>query len=1478
MPLPGGHSDKLGNQFEGWWTASVMLRLLREEDGLICLEPLGPDGEKIEFWVERNGTREVHQVKRQNHFKANWTIRQLKARGIIGAFQTHLSKGTTHAHFVSTHSVEGLAELTERARQASDEVAFRTRYLEAGAAISANTNFGRNWGGTDAEQFEALRRIHVHSVSDPFLRSAVAAQVEPWFTESPQAVVGALIDIATDRISQTLRPFDIWEELTKRKIHRRPSTDLARLAQSLRAQTDRYLNGGQGIGGERLVRQEVSALAALLQGGQRVVWVTGAAGSGKSEVVRDLVRELRGDWPTLALRLDHLTSVATAPQLANQLGLPLELPHAVATVAQGGDALLVIDQLDAVSIVSGRRGGLLDAVRETVAAGQHHTNLRIVVVCRQFDLDNDHQLRQLKDRTNDVRVVKLGDLTPQSVTATLERLGRDADTLTPQQLKLLSLPLHLAIYADVLACGEAFSDFETPTQLFEEYCRRKRRAANDRVGTDHWAEVTDALVQRMSRDELLTAPWRSVWRWKPYALELASEHVLVPDGTRVGFFHESLFDYLFGLSFSLDQPLLDWLRGEEQGLFRRAQVRQILAFRRDDDRVRYLSDLREVLLDDGVRFHLKHLVLSLLGRGPSPDAGEAEVMSEFIRGSELAEFRHALQATAAKEEWFFALRDAVSELFDHDDQAARSVALWWLSRVVDRCPDHVADLVAPLAERGGEWSDLLAWFVTLCRGYSAGDRFVDLVVELVASGALDGRDIWMWLADTGPDQSPNWSNVQRVAVALLRRNLVQSKERGEAVPLRDYWAHKVMDGLAGAAPGGFVESMLPVFVDALQGEQEGGNEDSFPIDPYPRASYLPAKTDVWASLSSSLTSAMAQLLETGDPRGTAVLREVSALESLTPQVVAARALTDAGAAAADKSVRWLLDDRRRLDLHPRGESSSTLDLIATAAATCSDEAFADLESASRAYHAANEFNAKHRLAFGKNQWRLMSALPADRLSEAGRRRMGELTRKFGTEAPRSSYSIRMHQVTSPIEPDAAARMTDEDWLRAIERYQAEWERNWDASGRPRGGARQLASLLQERTAMEPARFAALALLFPADTPRTYVEAVLAGVKGGGLDLDQLEPLIQLAHGIEERPHGGGIAALLRANPTLPWSDSALEVLTWYAANDPDPGPDRADFEGLDLSQRVYSVGMNSVRGRVAKCVGVLVHADAKRIPKLQDAIDAVVADGHDAVRSCAAVVGQGLIRHSADLAVNLAEQLLQAGGATLATSPLERLLWYLLPAHTERLLPYLERMLESPLDEVVAVASRQICLAALSDERASDLATRCINGSDAQREAAATILAANLHKTGHRGLCVSALKALFHDDSEAVRKAAASCFRQDKEADVSEYSDLVLTFIRSPAFEDDTNGLVHAFEGTSGDCSALIVATAHRFLDIAGDDAGNIQTSAAMTSGLLRPLIVRAYAQSAAGSEIRKRCLDAIDRMFLHSVDDLDSAIELAGR
>jgi hypothetical protein len=53
--LPGGSADKLGNQYEGWWTLLRIGDILTGKATRIRLEPPGPEGTGIEFWIDEQG-------------------------------------------------------------------------------------------------------------------------------------------------------------------------------------------------------------------------------------------------------------------------------------------------------------------------------------------------------------------------------------------------------------------------------------------------------------------------------------------------------------------------------------------------------------------------------------------------------------------------------------------------------------------------------------------------------------------------------------------------------------------------------------------------------------------------------------------------------------------------------------------------------------------------------------------------------------------------------------------------------------------------------------------------------------------------------------------------------------------------------------------------------------------------------------------------------------------------------------------------------------------------------------------------------------------------------------------------------------------------------------------------------------------------------------------------------------------------------
>ncbi len=345
-------------------------------------------------------------------------------------------------------------------------------------------------------------------------------------------------------------------------------------------------------------RHEASDAVGSFNGGQRVVLVAGEAGAGKSLVLLQIVEDLRRRMPVLAFRADGVEPTRRPERIGADLGLPGSPSTVLAAVADGREALLVVDQLDATSTASGRQAEFFEGIEKILNEARSYQNIRVLLACRQFDLDNDRRLRGLTHDDPEIRSIAVRTLSRESVIETLDRIGIDASALDERQLKLLELPLHLQLVAEVgpAATGDA-TGFRTVSDLYSAFWELKQDRVAARLNrSPRWTEVVDRLCDHMSDRQILSAPRELLDELREDAQAMASENVIVIQGARVSFFHEGFFDYSFvrrfvGRGGSLESLLADG----EQHLFRRPQVRQFLAYERSLEGSKYLNDLEAVL-------------------------------------------------------------------------------------------------------------------------------------------------------------------------------------------------------------------------------------------------------------------------------------------------------------------------------------------------------------------------------------------------------------------------------------------------------------------------------------------------------------------------------------------------------------------------------------------------------------------------------------------------------------------------------------------------------------------------------------------------------------------------------------------------------------------------------------------------------------------------------------------------------------------
>jgi len=636
---PGGEADKLGNIFEEAWTVFHLLRVLAGRDIAITVEDVGERGTGSEFTLEtRQHGEEAHQVKRKDGTKNGWTPRRLNNEEVqvLQGARHHVEHGRRF-HFVSTIPAPKMDALASYARRSANLQSFKTDWLTKELEPEFTYLSSNEVYGSQAVAWQILRGIWTHCQDEDGLDRMNEVLADVYLDGAPPAAATlSLGRLAHRNLGVRLDVAAIEERLSEYELRRLQPSVSATVKQSVattlaswKASIERALLH------PAIPRVEVAELVDAVRSGPRqVTMVVGAAGTGKSAVLYQSVQELeREHWQVLGLRLDRLTGFSSTTQLGEHIGLGRSPVAALAAAAGQNPCLLVVDQLDAVSLASGRMPQGFDTVADLFQEAAAFPQMRVLLACRTFDADNDDRIRRLvvEEQASRMDVRLLAD---EQVNAAVQAMGINAALLSPRQRSLLALPLNLVLLSAIADQPNALS-FTSTNGLLAGYWERKRRdCASRRQPAPRFAAVIGALANTMSERQQLTAR-ASVLDAADLAGDaevLASEHVLVRDGERYAFFHEAFFDYAFArLWVERDQPLVDFLLADDQELFRRAQVRQILMYIRDDEPNRFVREVEAVLAHPDIRFHIKAAVLAVVRALADPSTAEWQMMERMVK-------------------------------------------------------------------------------------------------------------------------------------------------------------------------------------------------------------------------------------------------------------------------------------------------------------------------------------------------------------------------------------------------------------------------------------------------------------------------------------------------------------------------------------------------------------------------------------------------------------------------------------------------------------------------------------------------------------------------------------------------------------------------------------------------------------------------------------------------------------------------------
>jgi hypothetical protein len=1479
-PRAGGEADKIGNRYEAAWAIWHALRCLRESRTALTVEEFDPDlGKGSEFTFVSEAGTEVHQVKRQIGSANEWTIKALHAKGIWAAAKDHVAAGRIY-YFISLIACGVLKDLADRGRRAPDLASFTQHGLSNRDLIAAFTELSAPeilgspdvaWKTLAGMRFEVVDEHHLVETN---------ALIASLCLEGADGHLAALAlgDLIVTQLGVKLTKDNLLSLLHAKGIKQIAPQASSDSRERVRAVTDSWRESvSRELLDPPLPRAEAAEVVESLRS-KDVTMVVGAAGGGKSAVLKQIVDTIEADGTqVLALRLDRVDSFASTTELGRQLGLDSSPVWALALAAGDSPSALVIDQLDAVSLASGRLPANFDAVADLVREASGLPGMRVIMASRQFDVDNDSRIRDLSSREN-VQTVTVNPLPDQLVDMAVSAMGLIAASLTVNQRELLRTPLHLVLLSTVAEEGNAL-DFQTHTDLFDTFWIYKRRVASQRRPGLRFNEVIQRVAAAMSDLQTLSVP-AAILDSNELAADadvLISEHILAPDGKQIAFFHETFFDYVFARQWVTQQEsLCDFLTRGEQELFRRGQVRQILHHLREQDSDRFVDEVQAVLLNPAIRYHVKDAVLALLGALTAPTADEAAAVLAIAVAH--PSFEHRVWQQIRTAAWFSRLNEdgVICSWLDSDDEGVRNRALDFLPPAAKGSLPEVTRLLTDY-EQHRDYPAWLRW-VTRFGDVHEDRKLFDLLLDQVRVDALGGheQELWMNVYHLA-EHEPGWAVELLVAHFIERPDALRLDDDGKVLALKER-EHAALDLIKVAAerePLAFSQRLLPFVLDVIRLTGYGSHEGSPPADRH--FSYRSPVGEHGDSVDDALFHGVQHALEAMaavDPQAIRPELEVLAHdEHDSAQFLLYRALMSAGPVYAEWAAELLLESDARLECgYMSNVVWATRELVRVISPHVRDETHAKLEERFRDLRMRREQRPNGRYAFD-----FLSALDEARLSETGRRRLEEYRRRFNAYQPPAPTGVRGGGVNSPIATVAAQRMTDDQWLGAMKKYQTDDDTNWDDLT---GGARELSHVLREQVKEDPVRFSRLAKRLTPDLNPAYGNAILMGLGEADVPADGRDEVFDGVRGIAalcqaDNDRWLGMA-LRRQLETVPLD--LVELIRDRALNSPDPvdeGPsvtiDRPD--GRNRVEELHMHAINSARGSLAETLGDLLvyDVDGSRTDLVRDRLPALAQDPVLAVRATAAHTIAAALRYARPEAVAAFQLLIDTDDVLLATDLVQRLILYIGNVEADVAMPVVKRMIESDDPDCREAGGRLVAHAGL-EWGANDLLSEALSSDVRVRRGIASTCAVLVQPTGNADLAKATLKQLFNDEDTGVRENAAKVAPQLRDYPLGPFTDLLEALIDSPAYDKATPQLLISLQHAPDRVDGLVLRAARRFMDMFGADAADMRTGAAGDAHYVCELIVRGLAQSRDTAQ-RSELLDALDRLLELGVYGIHEAI-----
>ncbi len=868
---------------------------------------------------------------------------------------------------------------------------------------------------------------------------------------------------------------------------------------------------------------------------------------------------------------------------------------------------------------------------------------------------------------------------------------------------------------------------------------------------------------------------------------LSSQSLISHHDGKLQFFHQSFFDYVFARSFvdrgkSITLDLLS--TGKHQGLFIRSQIRQVLAYLREADETNYEREIRTLLKDDGIRFHIRLLTIQHLASQANPVPVEYRLLKQFIQPEPLL-WETFLEAINTPK-WFqfltqtlgahFALGDAST--YNRLYQLCRRIQLW--------CPDDLIQYLSQLPP-SQERRQFIGSVLFILEDFS-NPISLNLFEEAYATRYED--EMWFYhVMEHAVVSRPEWVGDQ-IQTRLVSE--ISALEASYDVKFPgDKYSHrltKCLEKLHEKLPQkafsvglSIIESLLTK-AKPFDIERDTANlisDSTFNHHTIEDADHgeqyvLLAKLELW----------LASLFETDSTKAVSLTEQLLQSNRMTIVALGLRGICSQPTALVDTffdkliKTRWLEEHDWVYHDYFEKAIKDALRVNFTHLTSAQQKTIVDKILAINPKHEYNHRqhkNCKLFTATGISQYEIMALLPQNFIDGYGplKKRHQELKRKFPSHKVNSRSRGRIVTIGGRAMPSTAyERMTYKDWLNSFIRYNARSKPKWDGVDESTHAQR-----FEQEVKQQPDRFIELIkiIIERKDIPDLYLCHGLDGLAETDCESAVFKQLFM--DSISRSENKEYVIRLLRL--TDYWVkqktfDEAifgfLEHYALYGSEETHP------YNEMDLLNR----GVNTIRGAAIYRLYQWVHEEAYTERCFQ-IISQVAIDGSAATRAVALTEHAQFDHYDCKRNFELFLALCEGHEVALAKMA-PRSLQYNIHVDFSTLIPYFELWVEVP--ETLHIMTQLVMIAYRNGYEGSDslLERYLAEGPEAINGALDVALSALTEKNAsRRERCTQIAFRFLDNDEDKVNEAYLSAFRKFETSDVGQLMPFLEAYAQSKA-------------------------------------------------------------------------------------------------